>query len=330
MTTPLKSKVWLALPGRKYLTSPYRLHDQSRILEPVEPFTISLVSCRIAEDLDGLGRGGNDILIVTKSAIGSHPPVERVHFYEKDIPAGQVLNNLFANNVLMVDDYSGHERLWLEINIIEVDTSDGERHAAVNALQSLAQTAGAAFPVLAPYAYPVSRVISAINKIFSRLEKNTEVIRAPISLYPPTQASRGRAPLQVGVYVVFPEPQYGNAFKMDDSGVLWTTQDRQADITYATFAIAPGLSISVDHLRNQKLATLLTQIRADSHKSDRTTFDLLRDTLQDQQHFRMLQRYYDLMGRSHRTAAENRRLQEIVERYREIRPYLPPQLPPLA
>lgn len=322
MSTPLKSKVWLALPDRKYLTSPYRLYKDSRPIEAVEPFTISLVSCRIAEDLDGFLRGGNDILIASKSAIGSNPPVERIHFYGKDIPAGEMISNLFANNVLIVDEYTAKERLWLEINIIEVDTDDGERMATITALQSLVKRTGAAFPVLAPYAYPFSRVISAINKIFSKLERNQEVIRVPFSLFPSGQITRGRAPLQVGVYVVFPEPQYGNAFKMDDSGVLWTTEDRQADVTYASFAVVPGRSVSTEYLRNQKLATLLTQIRADNDNSDRSTFDFLQDTLQDYQNFRMLERYKALQNKLNRSEAETTRMEEIYESYPMIRPYV--------
>jgi len=322
MPTPLKSKVWLALPGRKYLTSPYRLYADSRPIEPVEAFTVSLVSCRIAEDLDGFWRGGNDILIASKSAIGSDPQVERVHFYGKDIPPGEMITDLFANNVLIVDEYSGRERLWLEINIVEVDTDDGERLATITALQSLVERTGAAFPVLAPYAYPFSRVISAVNKIFSKLERDQDVIRVPFSLYPSTQLTRGRAPLQAGVYVIFPEPQYGNALKMDDSGLLWTTEDRQADVTYATFAVVPGQSLSSESLCSQKLATLLTQIRADNNNSDRSTFDFLQDTLQGYQNFRMLERYQELREKGDRTLAEAQRMAEIYDSYQAIRRYV--------
>ncbi len=322
MPTPLKSKVWLALPDRKYLSSPYRLYNESRTIEAVEAFTISLVSCRIAEDLDGFLRGGNDILIASKSAIGSSPQVERIHYFKKDVPAGEMITDLFANNVLIVDEYTGKERLWLEINIVEVDTDDGERQATITALQSLVERTGAAFPVLAPYAYPFSRVISAINKIFSRLQRDQEVIRVPFSLYPSNQITRGRAPLQAGVYVIFPEPQYGNAFKMDDSGVLWTTEDRQADVTYATFAVVPGQSVSQEYLRNQKLATLLTQIRADNDNSDRSTFDFLQDTLKDYQNFRMLERYHELQTKPDRNPTETARMEEIFDSYRHIRPYI--------
>ncbi len=323
MPTPLKSKVWLALPGHKYLLSPYRLYDDSQLIEPVQPFTVSIISGRVAEDLEHYFQGGNDLLIATKSALGGAPLVERVHFYEEDIRPGNIISDLFANNVLIVDEYSGQERLWLEINITEVDTDDRERQATINAFRGLVGQAGAAFPVMVPYVFPFISVVQAINKIFTRLQRDKEVIRVPFALYPPEQMTRGRAPLQVGVYVVFAEAQYGNALKMDDSGTLWTMEDKPADVSYATFAITPGRSQSAEFLQTQQLATLLTRMRSDADNSDRTTFDVLNETLRDYQNFQMLQRYFELASLPDRTEAENQRLRDIARSYRDIRPYLP-------
>ena len=154
--------IWLVLPKTTQLISPYELYDSSQRIPLASPFSVSLINAVISDDLDGLFRGDNDILLLSKSSLGSQPQVERVHYYEEGVAAGRPLKNLLANSVFVSEDYSG-QRLWLEMNVLEIDTDTGERKAAVQAFQGLASTAGAVFPAIAPYAFGASAATSAMT-----------------------------------------------------------------------------------------------------------------------------------------------------------------------
>lgn len=112
-----------------------------------------MVAAVVAEDLDGIFRGKNDILVLSKTSMGEEPLVERIHFFEEEVPKGHPIKHMLAENLFIADDYNGIDKLWLEINVLEIDTNTGERKAAVKAFQSLAATAGAVFPAILPYAF---------------------------------------------------------------------------------------------------------------------------------------------------------------------------------
>jgi hypothetical protein len=148
-----QNSVWLVDPTTNFLISPYTRHQTLQPIPAAKPFTVSLLSCVVAEDLDGFLRGNNDILILTQSSLGEKPPVDRVLCYEQEIPEGQPLVNLLSENILVTDDYSGIDRLWLELRVMEIDTDEREYRILKNALTSFTQTLGAAFPVLLPYTF---------------------------------------------------------------------------------------------------------------------------------------------------------------------------------
>lgn len=322
-----KGKVWLALPDKNFLVSPYQVYPESTLLQPAQAFTVSMLSCVINKDLDSiLRRDRNDLLIMTRTALGSRPLVERVHFYEKDIPLGEPILNLLSENVFLSDDYSGNERLWLEIDILEIATNDGDRRAVVNVFQELVGAVGAAFPAIALYTYPINAIARTVERIISAAERDTYALKVPFSLYP-GKPTRGRAPLQTGVYVVFAQDQYGQSFRMDDKGELWTTEGRPAPVSYATFDIVPMKRVSPDLMVSQKLATLLTQMRSKEESVAKATLGFLKDTVTDYNHFRLLERYYELAAKSDRSREETARMQAIAT-LDVLKPYL--SKPPLV
>ena len=139
------NNIWLVLPQTKELVSPYEIYEKSKRIESAQAFTVSMVTVVVAKDLDGILRGKNDILVLTKSSLGNQPFVERIHYYEQEVPKGRPICNMFADNVFVTDDYNGNDRLWLELNVLEIDTDTGERKAGIKAFQSLAAMAGAVF-----------------------------------------------------------------------------------------------------------------------------------------------------------------------------------------
>ncbi|MFH1624301.1 MAG: hypothetical protein ABID54_03995 [Pseudomonadota bacterium] len=316
----MEDTVWFVLPKTKELVSPYELQSESQKIEAAQPFTASMVTVVVAEDLDGILRGQNDILVLTKSSLGEQPFVERIHYYEEEVPKGKPIRNMFADNVLVTDDYNGTDRLWLELNVVEVDTDAGERKAAIKAFQALATTAGAVFPVIVPYAFAASAAIGVIEKLASALENDTNVVKVPFALHP-GDPRPGKAPLQSGTYVVFPQPQDPSKYKLQSNGLL-STGDEPSDVSYAVFNLSPVKQVSPKFVTSQKVATLLTQMKNGNTNSAVGALEFLNDTLTHYSNFGKLNRYLELKGKDSLTEKEEALLKEI-EKIDAVKPFLP-------
>jgi hypothetical protein len=316
----MNDSVWFVPLKTEELVSPYERHAGAAAIESAQPFTVSLVTVVVAEDLDGFLRGRNDVLVLTRSSLGEQPLVERVHFYEEEVPKGKPIRNILANTVFLTDDYNGKDRLWLELNVIEVDTDTGERKAAVQAFQSLAVTAGAVFPALVPYSFGASAVIGVVEKLVGALEKDTDVVKVPFGLYP-GEPQPGRAPMQAGTYVVFAQPQDPGQYKLHANGLL-TSSDKPSDVSYAVFNLTPAKEVSPKYVVKQKVATLLTQLRTGNPNSPLPTLDFLTETLNQYTNFTKLDRYLKLKAKGELTDQESTLMREI-EQNEALKPFLP-------
>lgn len=301
---PVSGKVWMQSPEYKYLVPPTAVYGS--LIKPAQSFTISLRSCVVSRSYDRNTR--NDLLISTRSSLGERPPLERVHFWEKDIRAGEVIEYPFSENVLLCEDYNGKDKVWLEWNVIEVDTDDGEREAIRDTLIHLASMLGAAFPVMVPYTATASLVIKTIEKILDRFEKDVFVIKTPFALYPTeNQPLNNRPPLQTGLYVVFDRDVYGQGYKLDDQNRVWTSDNNPPKESYVVFDIYPQRSLEPAALLGQKTATLLTQIREKQNvPAGKSALDFLTETLKAYTDFTQLQRYRRLQAQPNRTPEEAR------------------------
>lgn len=313
--------IWLVLPKSKELVSPYDLYESSRLIRAAEPFTVSVINTVVAKDLDGFLRGKNDLLILSKSSLGEQPLVDRIHFYEEEIPKGKPIQNIFADTVYVAEDYSGLDRLWLELNILEIDTDTGERKAAVKAFQTLAVTAGAVFPVFVPHAFAASAVVTVVEKLFSALERDKNVIKVPFALFP-GEPRPGKAPFQAGTYVAFSQPQDASKFKLESSGLLSVNGKPPADVSYAVFNISPQKQVSPSFVTNQKIATLLTQLKTSPGDTIRNSLDFLNDTLTAYSDFTKLKRFLQLKGKKDLTDDE-KTLMDQISKLESLKPFLP-------
>lgn len=319
----MKEKVWHVDPTTKGLVSAYVIQPSAKQLVAAQPFTVSLKTVMVADDLDGWPRGDNDLLLTTSSSLGEAPKVQRVHFYAEEIKAKTVLKNFFAETIFICDDYSATDRLWLELKILEIDTDTGERKALTNAFSKIAAVAGSVFPVAMPYAALASGVAAAIDKLVSALEKNVSAIECPIALYPPDRPDAGM-PLQTGTFVVFSQEVDGTEYRFEPGLTVSRVDGNYVDVAYALFTVEAVKSVSPKWVISQKVATLLTQIEQGNENSAAGTIDFLTDTLQQYSNFKDLQRYADLKTKeTAKLTAEEIHLMEQIAKREELKPFLP-------
>jgi hypothetical protein len=312
--------VWFVPWDGKELLSPYRSHPASAPIGPAQPFTVSLASVVVAEDFDGFFRGDNDILVLSRSTLGDQPLVERIHYYEEEIPKGESITSIFADTMFLAEDYNGEDRLYLELSVREMDADTGERQAALQAFQSLAASAGAVFPVLLPYAFAGSAVVALLAKLATALERDQDVVKVRLSLY--TGRPRpGRAVLQEGSFVVFASPQEPSTYELGENGLLAPVSGAPK-VSYAVFQISAGKYPSPKFIVHQKVATLLTQMQKGSDTNPLAAINFLEDTLTQYARFSRLRRYLELKAKATPTAEEAALMQHIAADA-ALQPFLP-------
>ena len=150
----VKDTVWFVPFGTEGLISPYDDHPGTIPLAAAQPFTVSLRTVVVDEkphSFFGDLLHHHDVLILSSTTLGSKPALQRVHYYEHDLPIGRVLNNFISDAMYVCEDYSGTDHLWTELRIVNVGTDPAERDALIHTFSGLAGEAGAVFPVALPY-----------------------------------------------------------------------------------------------------------------------------------------------------------------------------------
>jgi hypothetical protein len=316
----MKGTTWQVNPKTGALVPAYQVQPYAKQLVAAHPFTVSLKSVMVADDLDGWPRGDNDLLLMSDSALGERPIVRRIHHYAEEIPPKTVLRDFFAETVFVCDDYSASERLWLELKVVEVDTDTGDRKALTNAFTKVG---GAVFPTTLPYAALGSGVVMAVEKLISALESNVGVIECPMALYPPDRPDAGM-PLQTGTYVVFSQQVDGAEYAFIPGFELRRVDDKEVKVGYAVFTIGAVKGISPQWVISQKVATLLTQIDQGNDTAAKGTIDFLADILQQYSNFRALKRYAELKAKDpFALTEEEKQLMERIAKMDGLAPFLP-------
>jgi hypothetical protein len=144
-------------------------------------------------------------------------------------------------------------------------------------------------------------------------------VKVRFSLHP-GDVRTGKAPLQVGTYVAFAQPQDPAKYKLQSNGLL-TSGDKPSDVSYAVFNVVPQKHVSPNFVLNQKVATLLTQINSGNPHTTKGTIDFLNNTLKEYSNFRKLNRYLELKKKTD-LSEEEKALMAEIEKINELKPFL--------
>jgi hypothetical protein len=302
-------------------------------VEAAQPFTVSLEAVMVVEtpgsSLHRLLHREHDVLIVSAAALGAQPPVQRVHYYADNLPLETLLADFLADAVYVCDDYSGNDRLWVELRVLDVGTDPGERETLVRAFAAAATAAGAIFPITLPYTMLARGAAATVDK-FLAATKVSPLLTANLALSPP--GGTGGARLRQGRYVLCHAPIDGSAYRLGDDGRLLAAADGQpAALTYATLALAASDTPSPDWVVSQRVATLLSQLDQGTPGLAQSALGAVEEAMRGFGTFRDLQRYSDLARKRQQTPgslspAEQALLQRLGQKP-ELQPYIAPGAP---
>jgi hypothetical protein len=318
------SDVWMYDPNNTYLVSPTKVLDSSKVIKRAQSFTISFMSCVLVKNFENRRHDDNDVLIMTRTIVGNKPKVERIHFWEKDIPVQRTIDDIWAPNVVAVEDYNGKDRVVIEWNVIEVDSNDEDRRKSIDSLLRISNKFGSTFPVLVPYVAAARSIIGLVRRVVERAQKDEYVIRARFALETgegDIDNSFGLTFLQPATYVMFEKEVYGQKYMLKEDRRLYLKDSRDrddgrisdvSDVSYVVFNVRPVFSIAHDKLVGENLATLMTQIRdKEDTPAAEFTIDFISETVDAYTLQKKVQRYVKLARKSNRTEAEEVRFQEL-------------------
>ncbi len=311
------------------------------IITAGESFTVSLRTMRLARKVEAswfkkLLQTDTDVLVLSTSALGSRPMVDRVHYYRTEIDVEKALlaHDLLSDVIWVCDDYRG-EPFYMELKVMTVDRSDEHREAALERFQSLTSIAGSVFPIAVPYMAIGSSVVQSLNKMWESSERReTYRISEPIRLFPPG-TPRAKT-IRAGQFIILSDQIDGTKYQLSDDGEVVSAADGDgpkgedgADLSYAVIRIDPTKYPSIDFVIEQKVATLLTGLKRDQEGQPtdplKTSLGFLTETLTAYNNFNSLERYRELVDKQESggilTVGEEQQMAALQQR-KELEPWI--------
>ena len=306
------------------------------VIEAAQPFTVRLVSFRVVNSYStkyqnpfhrlhqkfarrGPDKSGNDVLIKSASWLGTSPRVERIHFYEDDVPFGKHRAALEYNVIFSCEDYNGSDQLWFSLEMFEIDVRENstERRALADAFSGAAKMAGAVMPEVTAAMGFANVAFASLQKYISSLGDNDLILRENFEFVP--QGGRGQYILREGTYVVFNTDVDGAQLMIphEYSNRVYLKDGSEPDADYAVFEIERGVYPNREQILSQKVAGILTMMNQERADARVAGLQLVQAALNGQAIFQDLERYNELKAKEATTgltAAEQERLKVLADK----------------
>mgnify|MGYP001793932058 FL=1 len=313
--------------GAKLRPARSKVLEKDRLIKEGEAFTISLESFYVKGNYDQ-DSSGNYLLVRSWMKYGNEPTAERVHFFQKDVPDEFIGENLPAEHILSKQDHSENNRLFISLDITEIDRGLKASSSINNTISTISGTFGAVFTSILPFAGVASDLVDLLDKLRNR--KNISVFNSSLDLY---AQDNFEYPLRYGAYVFFKEEVQGIMYRLLDlklkpvSEQLW----RQKPLhDYVVIKVVPGIIHSGDSselLSNQQIASVLSQLDENGRndESKRTEhFKFLQDTIKSANDMQELDYFYDLkLQQKLGKELSESEMQRYLEIAKKLQKYIP-------
>ncbi|MEM7769986.1 MAG: hypothetical protein AAF327_05690 [Cyanobacteria bacterium P01_A01_bin.37] len=208
-----------------------------------DPFTILLKSFNVVQDKD---KGDNDILVRSWTKYGSNPQIEVAHFFKKNTPIPYFCHDeLIAEHIFSSEKYIDRNRVWIRLQILEIDGKKVERLAQIveNDLYHTVQTLGAVFPGTLPFIGTISEKANVLD-LFKKLKhiisnQNDTIFDQALDFF---SVNTGETPFRYGAYVFFQEEIEGEHYKLR----AFQVEPKMAEVfdslpDYIVLEVIPGI-----------------------------------------------------------------------------------------
>ncbi len=309
--------------GAKLRPARSKILESDRIVKEGEAFTISLESFYVKKNYETDG-SGNDLLVRSWVKYGNEPTAERIHFFQKDVPDQFIGENLPAEHILSKQDHSDDNRLFITLEITEIDKGLKSKSSIHDKISTISGTFGAVFSAILPFTEVGSDLVDLLDKLRNGRAKNISVFQSSLDLY--GEASY-ESPLRYGAYIFFNQEVQAVMYKLLDLKLKPVSDQLRGQNPlhdYAIIKIVPGIINSGDSselLINQQIASVLSQLDENEKKDEsklREHFKFLQDTIKSANKMQDLEYFYNLrlkqkLGKQ-LSEAQQKRYIEIAEK----------------
>ncbi|MBT9317610.1 hypothetical protein [Leptothoe spongobia] len=172
-----------------------------------DSFLVTLESLLIVKKYDR--KSDNDLLVRSRLKYGNDAIVESINFFENDVPAGVVRNNLLCEYIYSQDHYSKLDRVHLEIEVMELPGDISLDKSIAKGLSMIKNTFGVVLSSFLPFGGVAFDVMKKVNSV--RSEKR-QIFLSKLDLY--GEGGEGEARLRYGAYIFFKEPIDASPYKL--------------------------------------------------------------------------------------------------------------------
>ncbi|MFE4106504.1 hypothetical protein ACFVKH_09465 [Almyronema epifaneia S1] len=318
--------------GAKLRRSDSAIVATDQMIEAGGAFTVSLKSFYVYEGHER-DNSGNDLLVRSRVRYGDQPLTQVINFFEREVPPQTVKDNLEFEHIFARQDYAADARLWLELQIFEIDKGLDKNDEIFQGLNTIYAEFGGLFSALVPFASLAPALLHRIERLSDLRDQNKLILNSRLDLF--AQAvSGGDAPLRCGAYVFFNQPVEAIQYRLRGLRLERSAPGQQhvpIMDDYAVIKIVPAIVRSLTSsealLSNQQLATVLSHLDPEA-KPDALTkrqhLQFLQNVIQDARKLEELDYFYALRTQQkfgkQLTSAQQERLFEIAHKLSQYIP----------
>jgi hypothetical protein len=283
----------------------------------------------VRDDVDGMFKGENDIIVATKFRVGNRPPLDKVHFLESNVPEKRWIPVPFHPEVFATRDFDpAMTDFALEVRVYDEDGLDDDDLAALtSAMSGSTMAAAVAFPALAPYAAFASGAGAALARLVDTLDEHDKLVHGRILLGVNKPASSGYDLFQPGFLICFARDVDASNLLLGQNRQVHTKSSghgapqRYEHLSYIVLRITRDGPSSPDMVTNQKMATLIAELELGRKGKSTQALEELASTFEAYTAMKRIERYKQLVSKTDLTR-EERELLEELGKDPSIRPYL--------
>ena len=302
--------------------------SESRSFQAAQRCRVAVEGVWVRDDVDGMFKGDNDIIVATKFRAGNRPPIDKVHFLESNVPEKRWIPVPFHPEVFATRDFDATMADFaLEVRVYDEDGLDeGDLSSLTSAMTGATTAAAVAFPALAPYAAFASGAGGALARLVDTLDEHDKLVQGRILLGINKPASSGYDLFQPGFLVCFARDVDASNLVLGENRQVHTKNghgapQRYEHLSYIVLRITRDGPSSVDMLTTQKMATLVAELELGRKGKSTQALKELAATFETYTAMKRLERYRELASRADLTREERELLDELG-RDPSVRPYL--------
>lgn len=219
-----------------------------------DSFLVTLETLLIVKKYDR--NSDNDLLVRSRLKYGNEQVVEAINFFENDVPAGSVRNNLLCEYIYAQEQYSKLDRVHLEVEVMELSGDISLDKNISKGLNVVKNTFGMVLSSFLPFGGVAFDVMKKVNGVRSDKRR---IFLSQLDLY--GEGGEGEARLRYGAYVFFREPVDTSGYSLHQLKLKPSDPSQPCPHDYIVVKVVPTLvrvgSSEEIALQNQKLAASL-------------------------------------------------------------------------